>query len=913
MALRIFGPVKGAGVQVQERQTAPGITPAPFGITAFVGVTEKGQTNTLNVCSKQRDFVRRCGTYRDDTQLPDAAFDFYGYSGGAGAIYVVRVTDGTEVQAQSYLNSRHPGTGEYLNRATQAHQKKATFLIKAKNGGAWGGREKAVSFAFSAANLGAATLQANSSIFTPDQLVGATLEIGGVTTQTYTVVSNTADTLTVEADSTMSADYNSASDGYAFVYADAPERTANGPGLVLGARNALSYEVVDGELDEAGLFGLKIYVDESLARTYANLSLDPASEWYAPNVINEDPANYEIEVEVQLSGAYTTQTRPAAWYNEYKSYSAGVATTSVCHVSSVYLDTNTSRSVGFVNSFIVPTKCIRGRLELTFTSPTAFTVTAVSQYGVEFRDLPSGAIQTPYFVSLNAATYDAATDFIPSFVVQRGFDAFDVGDKITIDVDPFPVRLDDGTGLLERRKVKYLAENSRTKLTIESNTPNQITFGVIPSVAPQAAGDIAASVSSTAPISFPTPGASTIKLVCDLKGYVELTTGGSAADIATLVSDFNSAAGIVGLPGNLFTNDGDKLVISLDTAYASASEEKGEDQFFAISPTDLTPELNLFPSLNVGTRGDNFRVEGRKELTGGYDGGTPSETDYLNALNLTTSHLNKLKGRQLGLVKIACPGITSTNVQKKGLELAGNLNYQFRVEIPTNLDNETDAIGYINDTIGRSDYGKVFWPSYGNVINPLGAGTVLRTLTGKILGIEAKTAADFEGYHKAGAGLDAKLTDLVTLPLGPDYQIDQEETNPAGLNVIVKKQGNWVLWGDRSMSSNSNWQFAHVREYFSHVENVLLESFDWIIFALNDEQQRRNLAPVFNQYFAREFQKRALAGNSLREAYTLKIDEENNPPSEVALGNMRAEISLRVVGTVERLIISIGQAGVSEG
>ena len=108
-------------------------------------------------------------------------------------------------------------------------------------------------------------------------------------------------------------------------------------------------------------------------------------------------------------------------------------------------------------------------------------------------------------------------------------------------------------------------------------------------------------------------------------------------------------------------------------------------------------------------------------------------------------------------MKLATPGVTSTLVQKAGLSYAEARNYQYRVEIPANIVDESGAEAYINETIGRNDFGKTSFPSYAFVDDPLSEGLKLVTLTGVIHGREALVAKNYDGYHKVAAGIDVTL------------------------------------------------------------------------------------------------------------------------------------------------------------
>jgi len=313
---------------------------------------------------------------------------------------------------------------------------------------------------------------------------------------------------------------------------------------------------------------------------------------------------------------------------------------------------------------------------------------------------------------------------------------------------------------------------------------------------------------------------------------------------------------------------------------------------------------------DVARLGSTYRVEFLEEMAGGYDGLVGvSDSDYLNLLDSSTSPINSLFGEMKGLVKVGIPGVTATAVQKAGLAYAEARNYQFRVQIPSNIVSEDAAESYINDTIGRNDFGVVSFPSWMYVPHPTASGLKLVPTIGAIQGREALWAKNYSGYHKAAAGVDCTIPNCVRLPTG-DRVLDEELLNKHGIGVIKSKSGNFIIWGDRTISIDPSWKWKHQREMMSFYENDLREAFDWIIFAINDKVEQKKALSALYSYFIPEFQKRALRGDTFEDAVSIKLDDENNTNLSMANGDMNAEISLRLADTVERFIITMSKRGI---
>lgn len=318
-----------------------------------------------------------------------------------------------------------------------------------------------------------------------------------------------------------------------------------------------------------------------------------------------------------------------------------------------------------------------------------------------------------------------------------------------------------------------------------------------------------------------------------------------------------------------------------------------------------------------GAPGDEFMVSAPLELEGGRDGNADLvDADYISqGWDVSLSPFNRVVGRNLGLIKYATPGITATAVAKAGAAYALAKNHQYRHEIPANITTEQGAIDHINDTIGRTEYSVGAFPTYVSVPDPeaVEPGRLKQvTNTGMIHGVEAAFSRNYNGYHKAAAGIDAILSKILDVPTG-EAVLDEELLNPAGLQVIKKIKGNYIIWGDRTLHLDPTWRWKHQREQMSYYEHVLQENFDWIIFAINDPVTQNLARAALHSFFFPEWTKRALRGDTFDDAASIKIDAENNTDATRAAGDMYADIALRLADTVERFIVRIGKQGIFEG
>jgi hypothetical protein len=377
--------------------------------------------------------------------------------------------------------------------------------------------------------------------------------------------------------------------------------------------------------------------------------------------------------------------------------------------------------------------------------------------------------------------------------------------------------------------------------------------------------------------------------------------------------------------------------------FPNKTDAAQSNQSFAIIANGVdyvdVSDLNDLTDGGNNVAGDQYQLVYPEQMSEGYDGYLAGMTssDYEQLLDVGTTPILKLQGRGYGLPTIATPGVTqltlATALQQKVQLLAQTYNWGCKNEIPEQFHDwdvyyEQDLVGYTNDTLGRTEYASLHFPSYGYIRDPFAdmesdARKVLIPLTGMFLGNEAWVAQRFEGYHKAPAGIDVQLPEVVELPAvgKPESPtpLDEEVLNPAGINVVKWRPGGNVViqWGDRTLATTTAFRFLHKRRMLSQYEIDLQEGFNFTIFEINDPIEDQKVLAAVHDYFLPEWRKRAIRGNTFvggnNPAAIFKMDEDNNTDATRAQGDQILEISLRLADTTERLRLFVGAMGVVEG
>jgi uncharacterized protein len=178
--------------------------------------------------------------------------------------------------------------------------------------------------------------------------------------------------------------------------------------------------------------------------------------------------------------------------------------------------------------------------------------------------------------------------------------------------------------------------------------------------------------------------------------------------------------------------------------------------------------------------------------------------------------------------------------------------------------------------------------------------------SGAIAGVYAQVDQN-PGVHKAPAnvqvtgvvGLEAVLSDALQGPL-----------NIAGINVLRIFPGSGVVtvWGARTTGDPNitDWIYVNVRRLLINMEQSIKNSLRPSVFQPNGPPLWGSLKRAINEYLNNVYEDGALVGATAAQAFYVKIDASNNPPSTTALGQLYVEIGVAPARPAEFIIVRIG-------
>jgi phage tail sheath protein FI len=289
-------------------------------------------------------------------------------------------------------------------------------------------------------------------------------------------------------------------------------------------------------------------------------------------------------------------------------------------------------------------------------------------------------------------------------------------------------------------------------------------------------------------------------------------------------------------------------------------------------------------------------------LAGGTDDNpaTLTGTDYKNALAL----LEQIDDVNM----VAIPDRQDADVQLAMIAHCENMFDRFAI-----LDSRRGAPLFGTDSVelhrggveSANGFAALYYPWL--TISPVsGTDPILVPPSGHIAGIYARTDNN-RGVHKAPAGSEA----LINGALGVERMmsdVDQGQLNLQGINVnrVFRPGGRPVVWGARTTSSNTNWQYVNIRRLFLFLEESIQEGIEWAVFEPNNKTLWKKLHRTLTDFLTRVWRDGALFGAAPEEAFYVRIDDALNPFSEQQLGRLHIEIGVRPSYPAEFIIVRIG-------
>lgn len=242
------------------------------------------------------------------------------------------------------------------------------------------------------------------------------------------------------------------------------------------------------------------------------------------------------------------------------------------------------------------------------------------------------------------------------------------------------------------------------------------------------------------------------------------------------------------------------------------------------------------------------------------------------------------------------------------LEIAAHcqrMRYRFAVlDTPPGL-NAQQALEWRSFVNLDSSYAALYYP-WIKVPDLSGEGKTSKLVppSGHVVGIYNRSDSE-RGAHKAPA--NEVILGAVDLELGLS-RFEQDTLNPKGVNCLRAFPGRGIrVWGGRTLSSNSAWQYINVRRLFIMVESSIDAGLQWVVFEPNDSNLWSKVIRDVTAFLRLVWRSGALFGATPEQAFYVKCDEDLNPAEVRDQGQLIIEVGLAPVKPAEFVIFRITQ------
>jgi phage tail sheath protein FI len=219
--------------------------------------------------------------------------------------------------------------------------------------------------------------------------------------------------------------------------------------------------------------------------------------------------------------------------------------------------------------------------------------------------------------------------------------------------------------------------------------------------------------------------------------------------------------------------------------------------------------------------------------------------------------------------------------------------------------------GNIQGTTKDSPYAALYWPwievsdPSEMLMRPDQGGVLTVPPSGHVAGVFARVDGA-RGVHKAPANEPVRGALEVETRLA---KADQDGLNPEGINVIRAFNGNIKVWGARTLGGAANGEFMYVstRRFFNFLRESIDEGTQFVVFEPNTPALWQRITRSVSDFLLNQWRIGALFGETPKQAFFVKCDEETNPPEVREAGQVVTEIGVAIVKPAEFVIFRIQQ------
>lgn len=206
-------------------------------------------------------------------------------------------------------------------------------------------------------------------------------------------------------------------------------------------------------------------------------------------------------------------------------------------------------------------------------------------------------------------------------------------------------------------------------------------------------------------------------------------------------------------------------------------------------------------------------------------------------------------------------------------------------------------------TIADTEFAALYYP-WVWISDPQSGARKLVPPGGYALGVYARV-------DTARGVYEAPANEVAIGVLQPECDInDQNQAllNPRGVNVIRSFPGRGILiWGARTLSSDTLWKYISVRRLFIFLERSIYEGTKWVVFEPNDQELWARVKDIIHLFLRTQWREGALMGATEDEAFFVKCDRTTMTQDDILNGRLICEIGIAPARPAEFVVFRMLQ------
>lgn len=209
-----------------------------------------------------------------------------------------------------------------------------------------------------------------------------------------------------------------------------------------------------------------------------------------------------------------------------------------------------------------------------------------------------------------------------------------------------------------------------------------------------------------------------------------------------------------------------------------------------------------------------------------------------------------------------------------------------------------------NPATRDSSFAALYFP-WIKVFDPTTKTLISQPPSGHIAGVYARVDAQ-RGVYKAPANEIIRGADNLDHKLSKQ---DQTVLNPPGINIIRAFDGNFKIWGGRTLGGDKNGEFKYIstRRLYNFLRESIDQGTQFAVFEPNSPALWQRITRNVSDFLLGQWRDGALLGDTPKQAFFVRCNNETNPSDVIERGEVVTEIGVAIVKPAEFVVFRIQQ------